>query len=94
MLSPIVCPLRVGCASVRGLHDPAAPSRADEKAVRRGFQPLGPLGDEARELAGFGVVPPEWSFCAESRRTEEHDGVVDALPLEDLKWLDVLGKNA
>ena len=56
--------------------------------------PLRPLGHQARELARLGVVAAERPVGAQPRRAEEHDRVVDALPLERVQGLEVLGEDA
>src|SRR5207244_1388852 len=53
-----------------------------------------PLGHQARQLARLGVVSPEGSVGAQPGGAEEHDGVVDALPLEHVQGLEVLGEDA
>ena len=52
---------RFGRAPVGGLHDARATARADDVAVQVQVRrkPLGPFGNEPRELAGFLVVAAE-----------------------------------
>ena len=57
--------------------------------MRWRIQPLGPLGDQARELAGLGEVRAERVVLAHPCRPEKDDGVVEAPLPEDMEWLEV-----
>lgn len=78
----------VGRASVRRLHDPAAPAGAHDEAVRR-REGHGPLGDAAGELPRVGVVAPEGPVLTQARRPKEHDDVVDPLAAKTGERLEV-----
>src|SRR5262249_13959054 len=85
---------RVVRAAVRGFHDARPAAATDEKAARRRRDLPRPLRDQARQLAGLLVVVREGSLGGEPGGAEEDDGVVDALPLERVKGLEVLGEDA
>src|ERR1035437_9337543 len=57
-------------------------------------KPLGPFGNEPRELACFLVVAAERPVGRDPGRTEENDGVVDPLAAERLQRRKVFGQDA
>src|SRR5262249_57761296 len=93
-VEPDRAPARVDRAAIRGFHDAAATAAADEEAARRRGNGERPLGHQARQLARLGVVAPERSVGAQPGGPEEHDGVVDALLLERVQRLEILGEDA
>src|SRR5437870_1317331 len=83
-----------GRTAVRGLHDTGAASRADQESGSPSIESLGPFSDEAGQLPSLGVVTPERTMGIDPCRSEEDDGVVDALAPEYVEGLDVFGQYA
>ena len=68
------------------------PACSSTASCRRS-QLLRPLGDETGELPRLRVAGTHRPVLAQSRRPEEHDGVVDAVFLEGPEGLEVLGQD-
>src|SRR5262249_19521598 len=84
---------RVLGAAVRRLHDAATAPRADDEPLRLVGERLRPLGAQARQLAGLGVVASQRPVLGEPGRPEEDDGVLHPLLAERVQGLQVLGED-
>src|SRR6185437_7965346 len=68
--------------TIGGLHDPGAPTRADDPAVAVPLEGHRPGRQLARQRAGLVVVTAQRPTRLDARRPEEDDGVADLLPAE------------
>src|SRR5271170_4667217 len=84
----------LGSAAIGRLHDPAAAPGANNVSMGAGGQVYRPCGDKPRQLARLFVVAPQRALGGNSRRAEEHNGVVNPLAAENLPWLEVFGQDA
>jgi len=78
---------------IGGLHDSRSAAGDDQEPMPRAVDRLRPLRDQARQLAGFAVVAAQRPLLLDPGRSEEGDGVVDAVAAEGVERLEILGEN-